>query len=141
MIREPNAAQGGFTLLELLMVVVIIGILAAVAYPSYQGHIQRTHQAEVKSQMLGLQSTLERYRAQRLTYQNATVAALATDLARNRMYNVSLEISANFQGYTLTARPQGIMVGTGAYAVNHLGQRCHNRSNDSACTNFAANWD
>lgn len=58
----------GFTLLELMVVVVIIGILASIALPVYSKYIRKSERAAAQSQMLRIAGDLERWRAKTLTY-------------------------------------------------------------------------
>lgn len=60
--------QGGFTLMELMIVVAVIGILAAVAYPAYQDSILKGRRAEARTALLELMQQQERYMTQRGTY-------------------------------------------------------------------------
>lgn len=50
----------GFTLVELMIVVAIVGILAAVAYPGYQEHIRKSRRAECAGVVAGISSAMER---------------------------------------------------------------------------------
>lgn len=58
----------GFTLIELMIVIVIIGILVTIAYPAYQGYITRTKRSDAKVALLALQQAQEKYRANCATY-------------------------------------------------------------------------
>ncbi len=60
----------GFTLIELMIAVMIIGILAAVAYPSYQDSINKSRRAEGKSALLKAAQVLERWYTDNNTYGN-----------------------------------------------------------------------
>jgi len=56
----PNKKCYGFTLIELMIVVAVVGILASVAYPSYLEHVRRTNRAEAKTILLEMAQLLER---------------------------------------------------------------------------------
>ena len=57
----------GFTLIELMIVMVIIGIIMAIAVPSYQGYVLRSHRTDAHSSLLDIAARQERYVAQNVT--------------------------------------------------------------------------
>lgn len=104
-IRSTRSVQRGFTLIEVMIAVVIVGILAAIAYPSYMDHVRRSHEAEAIGQILSLASKLEAYRSKKFTYAGATVATLAPEAAKNSNYTISLVLNDGNQSYTITGSP------------------------------------
>lgn len=68
----------GFTLLELMVVVAIVGIIAAIAYPSYQGYIESTYQAQAQADLKLCALALDRYYSNDFTYAGADTAGVCT---------------------------------------------------------------
>ena len=66
-----NKKTQGFSLIELMIVVAIVGILAAVAYPSYQNYVIRNACEDARGTLLSAAGALERFRAENRTYLGA----------------------------------------------------------------------
>src|SRR5215831_16378084 len=62
----------GFTLIELMIVVAIVAILAAIAYPSYRNSVMRTNRAQAKAALLDVQVAQEKYFMQHKRYISTT---------------------------------------------------------------------
>lgn len=100
--------QQGFSLIELMIVVAIIGILSAIAIPAYGGYVERTHRSIAKATLHELANFMERYYTANGRYVDASSNAPTLPYAQSpsdtsAVYSVALVASAS--GYTLTATP------------------------------------
>ena len=104
----------GFTLIEMMIVVVIVAILAAFAFPAYQDYVRKSKRADGMNYLLELQTLQEKHRASHTTYANSITAATnatppglgRTTASPKGYYNVALA-NATATGYTLTASALG----------------------------------
>lgn len=92
--------QKGFTLLELMIAVAILGILTLITYPSYKTYIRRIRLSEVKSTLLMNAQTMERYYRQKGTFENYD----KNKLKQNKYFNVTLS-KVSPDHFTLRADP------------------------------------
>lgn len=122
----------GFTLIEVLVVVAIIGILTAVAYPSYVESVRRGHRTEAQAVLLDAAQYLQRFHGAHDRYdrqRDGTAISLPADISQaprtgTARYAIVLsEVTAT--RYTLEARPTGPSAtdSCGVFILNGLGQR------------------
>jgi type IV pilus assembly protein PilE len=86
--------QRGFTLVEMLAVLLILSILAAVAYPSYAGHVTRTRRTEGQIALIEAMQQQERYRLQHNSYAEFSSGAEAGALGLRWWSGPSAAVSA-----------------------------------------------
>lgn len=96
--------QKGFTLIEMMIVVTVLAIISAIAYPSYTKYVLRGKRAEGRAALLDAAAREERYYSDTNQYA-ALATALIDNNSENGHYNLSIALGANNQSYTLTATP------------------------------------
>lgn len=99
--------KNGFSLIELMIAVAVVGILAAIAYPSYQHQVMQTHRAKATACLGEYAQFMERFYTTNLTYTGADpTLGCATENNLNTRYTIS--VGGLAQGtYTITAAPIG----------------------------------
>jgi type IV pilus assembly protein PilE len=100
--------QQGFNLIELMIVIAALGVLVAIAYPSYSEHIRKSHRAEGMGELLELADRLERFYSDRGTYVGASLGNAATNVypatSENGYYTLSIA-SQTATAFSVSAAP------------------------------------
>ncbi len=137
----------GFTIIELMIVVAIIGIQAMIAYPSYEDYIRRANRSEAKNILLRIASEQEKFFSTFNRYSGSITGARTGNPATSGLnsgdstqdlvggvvdpndgayYTVAVALTNANLGYTLTATPQGGQQSVdtcGAFTLDHQGTR------------------
>lgn len=114
-----NSKQAGFTLVELMIVVAIIGVIASIAYPGYQSFVVSSNRSVAQADLMALAAALERHRAATFTYQGAAAGggntgapaifhtfSPSSEPAANKQYDLKIDtVSASGASYIITAEP------------------------------------
>lgn len=121
--------QAGFTLMELMIAVVVIGILASIAYPNYVDSVRKKNRASAKAEMAEVAQRLQQFYSEGAGA--ATYTTKLTDLGypSGTVYSPSkghtLSVAAGAAGiessYTITAKPVATDKECGDLTLNHLG--------------------
>ena len=128
--------QRGFTLMELIIAMVIIGVLTAIALPNYTAYIQRSNRSEARNALLEAAVWMERWRTERGLYGNAPATPVVPPVGfpftqvpaapATAKYTIAAPtIAAGGIGYTIIATPTGTMAGDvcGNLSVDETGRR------------------
>lgn len=97
--------ENGFTLMELMIVVVIVGILGAIAYPTYTDHMIKSRRVDGQTALYNLATMMEHFYTENNTYVGATLGTFGfTANSSQGYYQISIT-SQTATSFTLSATP------------------------------------
>lgn len=119
--------NSGFTLIELMIVVAIVGILAMIALPSYENHVIRGNRSAAQAQMMDIANRQHQYLLANRVY--ATKAelgyTLTSDVSNNYDYDITVDNNPDdgtpSPSYIITFTPSGRQAKDGALTLNSQG--------------------
>lgn len=115
--------SAGFTLIELMITVAIIGILAAIAYPSYTEYVLRGNRSEAQALLNDAAARQERYYAQNNTYADTTAKlGYSSASSATNLYTLSIP-SASSSAYSLLATTQRTDAKCGNLGIDQAGTK------------------
>ncbi len=141
---QPRHTTAGFTLIELMIVVAVIGILAAIAYPSYLNSVRKGQRSAAQAFMLQIANKQQQYLVDARQY--ALGAGFLTTLSLTAPADVTKDYSLSVlpttattpPSFTLTATPTGGQVVGGCLTLDHLGAKTRPAAAD--CTGADLGW-
>lgn len=140
--------QKGFTLIELMIVVAIIGVLAVIALPSYQGYKERVNRGDMRTEMMRIAQDLQRYQVANKNFAGAEASVGFVNNTKKfpetgtALYTLTLTVPTDNRSWTLTAVPESTasQKNDGDLILNDKGEKCWTKRN---CTtaDSSSSWD
>ncbi|WP_111859207.1 type IV pilin protein [Acinetobacter sp. CFCC 10889] len=122
--------KNGFTLIELMIVVVVIAVLAAIAYPNYQRYILKSNASLAETEMQRIAQDLERFKSRNFSYRLYTPVSINVGDPLKYTINIQATASTNLatdgSAWVMKATPQDVKNFT--YLFNSQGLRCRNKT-------------
>lgn len=125
--------SAGFTLVELLVVVIIVGVLASLAYPAYQDYVRRANRADGYTLLTQIMQAQERRFADQVSYTDDLTDlgyAAATDVSSDGNFYLATASACVDEPLNrcvlITAAPQATQVADGALTLNSRGTKTGN---------------
>jgi type IV pilus assembly protein PilE len=122
----------GVTLIEIMVVVAIVGMLAAIAIPAYNDYVTRSRRSDAFTALETVRAAQEMYRAERGEYANifTRLAGCSAGMAGNNYNLVLAAIDSDANGsmdqYTINAQPQGKQTGDFQFRIDQNGVHWYN---------------
>ena len=129
----------GFSLIEIMTVVVIIGILVAIAVPSYQNYLRKGRRAAAQSYLMEVTNAQQQYLMDARAYApDVTTLQKPTPTDVGSFYAIAIATSTPPPAFPITATPSGVQAADGVLAIDNLGRKTRvvtsNAANEPAGT-------
>ncbi len=113
--RQPNRGHDGFTLIELMITIVIIGILVGVALPGYQNAVRKSHRSAAQAEMLDIANREQQYLLANRSY-TATLSDLGYSVPTEIVDRYTCTVSVTSTGlptFTVSCAPTSLQSASG----------------------------
>ncbi len=126
-----SRASSGFTLVELMVVVLLVAILAAIAYPSYREQVRKARRADAQAVLMQAAQFMERYYTENGTYKDAALPYDKSPLDGTvSYYDIALTVLDDGSHFKVTATPTASESGAAVMSLADTGCRGMDRNGD-----------
>ena len=117
--------HAGFTLIELMITVVIIGILGAIAYPTYQTHLLKGRRSAAQTHLMDISQKQQQYLLDARAYApDLATLSISTPSTVTPYYTITVAaVAGTPPTFTVTATPIGTQVSDGVLTIDNAGAK------------------
>ena len=128
LIANKSAKHQGFTLVEIMIVVAIVAVLAAIAYPNYQRYVIKSKRTDMMSEMHNIASQIQSRKLAQGSYSNNLITGLGGNFPRQgpTLYSISFTPNPLAAEWVIiaTPNPNSQMANDGTLTLNYQNIRC-----------------
>ena len=124
--KKGRRSNSGFTLIELMIVIIIVSVLMAVALPAYQNQVIRGHRSAAKGEMLELANREQQFLLANRTYTNTAADfayTLPADVAARYSFDISTVSASGIPFFEITFTALGAQTKDGWLSINSEGTK------------------